>query len=76
MMWPYYNDGANWLWMSVLMIIFWGSIIALIVWTVRTFARPRPQDSGDDAVAILRKRFAAGEITQDEFEKSKRLLQS
>ncbi len=73
MMWGYY-DGWSWLWMAGMMVLFWGAIIALAVWAVRSFG-PR-QHHGDDAQEILRRRFAAGEISQEEYEKSRRALQS
>lgn len=73
MMWDYYNNGSSWFWMGGTMVVFWGVVILLAVVAFRLIAR-RGAD-GDDAMMTLRKRFAAGEINQDEFEKSKRLLQ-
>ena len=74
MMWPYYaNDGWSWLWMGGLMIVFWGAIIFFAAWAIRSLSRSRPD--GDDALAILRRRLAAGEITPEEFDKTKRILQ-
>lgn len=76
MMWPYYGDGwswVSWLWMAGMMVLFWGGVIALAVWLIRSTGRPGA--GRDDAMNSLRKRLAAGEITQDEFEKTKRLLQ-
>jgi uncharacterized membrane protein len=72
MMWPYY-DGGSWLWMVPMMLLFWGGVIVLAIWCVRAFAGNR--GSGDPAIATLRRRLAAGEITQDEFEKTKHILQ-
>lgn len=71
MMW--YYSGGNWLWMMGVMVIFSGAIVALVVVAVRSF-RPRPGQ--DSAMETLRRRFAAGEITQAEFEKSRHALQS
>lgn len=72
MMWGYY-DGYNAIWMAVTMLVFWGALIALALFAIRAFA-PRGRD-GDGALDILRKRLAAGEIDQNEFEAKKRLLQ-
>lgn len=72
MMWGYY-DGWNWLWMGGMMLLFWGGVIALVIWGVRSLSGPR--HSGDPAVETLRRRLAAGEISQDEFDKTKRILQ-
>lgn len=73
MMWPYYGDGWSWLWMGGMMVVFWGAVIFLGVWAFRSLGGPKP--AGDDAISTLRKRLAAGDITQDEFEKTKRILQ-
>lgn len=73
MMWPYYNDPGGWLWMSAMMLAFWAAIVFLAVWAVRSLSRQRGED--DSAMKTLRSRLAAGEITQDEYEKTKRILQ-
>ena len=72
MMWGYY-DGWSWLWMAGMMVLFWGAIIALAVWAIRSFGGPRHH--GDEAMETLRKRLASGEIGQEEFEKTRRALQ-
>lgn len=72
MMWSYY-DGWNWFWMIPMMLIFWGILIGLAVWLIRTFAGPRHRD---EPLEILRRRFAAGEITQDEFNEKRKTLGS
>lgn len=71
MMWGY-NDGWSWLWMATMMILFWGGIIALAVYAIRAFTGPR---GGDQALEVLRRRLASGEITQEEFEKTRKALQ-
>lgn len=73
MMWPYYNDGFSWLWMGGLMVVFWGAVILLAIWAFRSVARPK--NDADQAMATLRNRLASGAISQDEYEKTKRLLQ-
>jgi len=72
MMWGY-NDGWQWLWMGGMMLVFWGGLIALVIWGLRAFARTR--STGDSAMETLRKRLAAGEISQEDFDKTKRVLQ-
>lgn len=71
MMWGYY-DGGSWLWMAAMMLLFWGGIFALAVFAIRSFSGPKRNDQAMDA---LRRRFASGEISQDEFEKSRKALQ-
>jgi len=72
MMWGYYG-GWSPLWMLIPMLIFWGGLAVLVVWGVRAFGRSRPHEDG--AVETLRRRFAAGEISQEEYEKIRRTLQ-
>lgn len=73
-MWPYYNDGWNWIWMAAMMLVFWTAIFLAAIWAARALARPRPGQ--EDAMATLRRRLAGGEITPDEFESTRRILQS
>ena len=72
MMWRYSNDPVAWLWMGLLMVLFWGAIVAIVVFAVRSF---RPNRGDDVAMDTLRRRLAAGEISQEEFEKTRRILQ-
>jgi len=71
MMW--YYDGWSWLWMVPMMVLFWVGLIALVIFVIRAFARPT--STSDSALDTVRRRFAAGEISQDEYEKTKRALQ-
>jgi putative membrane protein len=71
MMWGYF-DGGNWLWMAGMMVLFWGGIIVLAVFAIRAFTGTK---SNDQAMDVLRRRLAGGEITQDEFEKTRKALQ-
>ena len=71
MMWGY-TDGWSMVWMGGMMVLFWGGIIALAVFAARSFGGSK---SSDQAMDLLRRRFAGGEITQDEFEKTRKALQ-
>ena len=65
--WTMGLDG--WLWMGA-----WIAALAVMVWfLVRTPAR-RPER--DEALEVLRNRLARGEITPDEFERARSLLDS
>lgn len=57
---------------SLMMLLFWGGLIALVVWAVRQFTG-RP--AGEDPAATLKRRLAIGEITQEQYEQSRRALQ-
>lgn len=71
MMWGYY-DSWNWLWMAAMMVLLWGGIFAIAIYAIRAFNGPR---GTDQAMEVLRRRFAAGEISSDEFEKARKALQ-
>jgi putative membrane protein len=74
MMWGGNDAGwAGWFFMSLMMLIFWGGLAAIIVWLIR-----QPQRSGGDAkpsaTSILEERFARGEIDEEEFHKRRDTL--
>ena len=60
---------------GLMMLVFWGVIIALIVLAVRWFSE-KDQPKGSNALNILEERFARGEINEDEFTKRKAALKS
>jgi len=66
--------GVGWWWlvMPIGMIIFWGGVIALIVWAIRQFSEGR--GGGGSAIEIARGRYARGEISREEFEQIRRDL--
>jgi uncharacterized membrane protein len=72
MMWGYY-DGWSWLWMAGMMLLFWGGIFAFVIWAAWSLSGPR--QTGDQALDTLRRRLAAGEISQEDFEGTKKVLQ-
>ncbi len=59
-----------------IMPILWIAIIGLIVWAVvaATGKKGQPWQSGDSALEILKRSYARGEITKDEFEAKKKDL--
>jgi putative membrane protein len=69
----------GWLWMLIL-LLFWGGLLALIVWAVvRIFPSGRGGGmsrvgSAPSAEDILRERFACGDIDAEEYEKRLRVL--
>ncbi len=66
--------GGGWWWlvMPIGMIVFWGGIIALIVWAIRQFGEGR--GGGGNAIDIARDRYARGEISREEFDQIRRDL--
>lgn len=59
-----------------MMLVFWGLVIAGIVVLVRVLTNRNVfgQPSQDSALEILRRRYAVGEITKEQFEEMKRTL--
>ena len=78
--WAGHNGGEFWGPWILFPILFWGGIVFLIAWTVaRIFPKGRGngdrfEASRDSAEEILRERFARGEITTEEYEKSLEIL--
>ena len=60
-------DPGAWIWMLV-----WIAALFLMVWLIVRGPADRP--TAEDALAILRARFARGEINQDEFERARDTL--
>lgn len=60
---------AGWIWM-----VIWIAALLVMVWLI---VRPTDGDqSTDDALSILRARFARGEISETEFERARTLLRT
>ena len=73
-MWGWMHDGVavNWWAMAIWMFLFWGGLIALVVWAVRGVSGRT--EGGTSAVDIIKHRYARGEITRDEFDDIRRTL--
>lgn len=79
MMWPWFNAGYGGFWgmwfMPIIMIVVWG----LIIWGIVTLARRgwggccgHSHVRSDSALEILKRRYASGEISKEEFEDKKK----
>ena len=68
MMWGF---GGSWLGF-VFMVAWWALVVAGIVWLVR--APGGPGESPGSARRILDERFAAGELSVEEYEACRRVL--
>lgn len=69
--------GTGW-WIAMLvgMILVWGLIIAAVVWVVRELGQGRgsAKVGEESAMALLDRRFAAGEISAQEYRERKAVL--
>ena len=77
----YYHDGGwgpgAWIAMAFVMVVFWGAVVAVIVFAVRGWHNQSAGPSaptGSDALRILDERFARGEIDADEYQRRRDIL--
>ena len=56
------------------MLLVWLLVALLVIWAIRALLPAGPRDGGDPALETLRRRFAAGEITEAEYEQARRAL--
>jgi len=73
MMW---NDGfgaIGLLW-PLMMLMFWGGIVLLVVWAIRSFTS-RPSGGHDAPLEVLKRRLASGALTQAEYEQARKVIQ-
>ncbi len=70
-----YGFGLWWILGMGMMVLFWIAIILLVVWVVRSLF-PRERRSGhDQALEMLRQRYAKGEISAAEYEQARARLE-
>jgi len=70
MHWGDYGWGMGFGWLF--MIIFWVLVILGVVYVIKLVGeRARKEKREETALAILKKRYAKGEVTKEEFEKMK-----
>lgn len=81
MMWYGWDGSSTWGWVGmIIMSVFWLGLLGVIVFAVvkligtSSQAGPSPSKTEDQAMALLRARFARGEITADEFDQARRTL--
>ncbi|MBC8231612.1 SHOCT domain-containing protein [bacterium] len=75
MMWDGWMHGYG-MWGGIMMLVFWGAVIVGIVFLVKWIVnQSRTNQRKDESpLEILKRRYAAGEITKEEFEEKKRDL--
>jgi putative membrane protein len=76
-----WNDGSGagpWLAMILMMLVFWGGLIAIVMLAIRgNFGSPRwarTTSPDRDADEMLAERYARGEIDEDEYRKRREVL--
>jgi putative membrane protein len=69
-----------WLLMSLGMVAFWALVIYGLVWLARGGGSPRgsrsePVERAEPAREVLKRRLAAGDITVEEYEELRRVIE-
>ena len=69
------TGSVGWIWMGLSMIVFWGIVVALVIWAVRSFSHGATgQPPPSVALGVLEERFARGEISPEEFTQKRELI--
>jgi putative membrane protein len=74
--WDMHGWGDGW-WvvMGLGMLLFWALVIVGIVWVVRELGGSRQERDRNDPLDILKRRLAQGEISVEEYERSRQTLE-
>jgi putative membrane protein len=68
-------DGWNWVWMTTMMVVFWGGIVAVVIVLVGR-SGTGPGTHRETPEETLRHRFAHGDIDVDEYQQRLDALRS
>ncbi len=77
--WGHDTSWAGWLAMWLMMLAFWGLLVAGALWLVRTTRADRggaANIASPDARQILDERLARGELTEEEYVRRRDLLRT
>ena len=72
---------AGWLALASMMVVFWGVVIAAVVWFVRSSShqrdeRPSAGNGSEQALRLLDERFARGDIDAEEYAQRRDVLRA
>jgi putative membrane protein len=67
-------SAGSWIAMMIGMLIFWGLVIAGIVWIVRETSRGSRESNREDPLGTLDRRLAEGDISIEEYERRRTAL--
>jgi len=73
MMWWPFGTAMGW-WMVAWMVVFWGGLIALVVWGIKKLTERGESIPKRNSLDIARERYAKGQISREEFEQLKKDL--
>lgn len=69
------NQGSLWMVVvgSILMVIFWGAVIFGVLTMLRK-SRSRGDDNRETNLILLKRRYASGELTKEQYENARQAL--
>lgn len=74
-MWFMHDVGGWWMvFGGIMMFLFWGGLIALIVWGITRLRKRDDSTTKHTPLDIAKRRYARGEINKEEFEQIKKDL--
>jgi putative membrane protein len=59
---------------GIWMLVFWGGIIALVIWGVNRLTKHNSAKASENPLDIAKARYARGEINKEQFEQIKKDL--
>jgi putative membrane protein len=76
-MWPGHMWGDGWMWLfgGLMMLLFWGGLLALAFFAIRAILRSGnaggerhpSHDHRENSLEILKQRYARGELSREEY---------
>ncbi len=60
---------------GLLMVLVWVAILVLVIWAVRALFPGTPGVEREGPLDLLKRRYAAGEITSAEYEQARRAIE-
>ena len=63
--------GGQWM---IWAFLFWAGVIFMVVWVVMRLFPGRSRDDDEEPMEILKRRYANGEITREQYEQMRQVL--
>jgi putative membrane protein len=74
-MWYMHDFGGWWMWIGgIFMFLFWGGLIALVIWGVNRFTERDKAVRTHTPIDVAKERYARGEISREEFDQIRKDL--
>lgn len=70
----YWGDAHGWAWLWMLVpTLFWVTLIGFVAWVIVSLGSGR-REREENALEILQRRYASGELDHEEFERRRQTL--